>query len=83
MSEVVSLWGQPTGERQVQPQMVAALESLLEMARSGEIVGGVFAVRHCDGLCSYRVRGQISGYSLIGAVEAAKADALEIVRELP
>ena len=80
VSEVVSLWGQPTGERTVQPHMVEALEALLEMARSGEIVGGVFAVLHCDGAASYRMGGQLGGYSVLGAFEAAKANLVEIVR---
>ena len=79
MSEVVSLWGHPTGERTVQPQMVEALEGLLEMARAGEIIGGVLAVLHCDGMSSYRMGGTLGGYSVLGALEVAKADLLGIV----
>ena len=80
MSEVVSLWGQPIGEREVQPMLVEALEKMLEQARSGEIVGAALVKLHCDGLGSWDVAGKVGGYSLLGAADCAHACLLEMAR---
>jgi hypothetical protein len=80
MSNVHSLWGQPTGERTPQPELVAALEDALERARSGEIVGAAFATVYCDGLSGWSLAGRVGGNSLIGALEMVKAAAMEVNR---
>jgi hypothetical protein len=81
MSNVHSLWGQPTGERDVQPTLVAALEKMLEQARSGEIVGAALVKLHCDGLASWDVAGKVGGYSLIGATTCAQNCLMEMARD--
>ena len=80
MSNVVSAFGGPTGERAVNAALVERLECWLEMARSGEAVGMAGALLHCDGLASYSVAGTVGGYSMIGALEMARMDVVEIVR---
>jgi hypothetical protein len=66
MSNVVGLRGgeiRPLGE--ANPDVVAELERLLEMARSGEIKGTMIAVLHADDCVSGSRRGE-SSYRLTG-----------------
>lgn len=80
MTRVVSLYGGPTGERAPVDNCVLALEELLAKARAGEVVGVAVACLHFDRLASYHVAGQVGGYGIIGALEVAKVDLLEICR---
>lgn len=80
MTNVISAFGHPTGERQVSDALVASLEEWLERARSGEITGMAGAFLHCDGMASYSVAGLVGGFALIGALEIAKAELVEIAR---
>lgn len=57
---------------------VAVLEDLLEMARSGEIIGVSVAMMHADRSCAYRVVGVVGGYSMIGAMEMGKQVVIDI-----
>lgn len=78
--KVTSLFGGPTGERVVSEAAVAALDEWLERALSGEIVGFAIAVLHHDGLGAFELAGRVGGYSMLGALDAAHARVLEIVR---
>lgn len=80
MSNVVSVFGGPTGERAVNAALVECLERWLEMARSGEAIGMAGALLHCDGLASYSVAGSVGGYGMIGALEVARLELVEIAR---
>jgi len=72
MSNVESLYGGPSGAREPDAEAIEALEGLLEMAKSGELVGFACAVRHFDGAASWRFGGMIGGYGLIGSIETMK-----------
>ena len=78
MTDVVSIYGGPTGERQPSLVLIEALEDILERARSGEIIGGVFCGLYHDGLSDFSLAGKVGGYGLIGAVEMAKKTLLDI-----
>ena len=72
-SKVVSLTGAeviPPGT--VRPELVAELESLLEMAKSGEIEGIAAAVLYRDDCTTFRLKGRMSR-ALIGVIEMMKA----------
>lgn len=81
MSEVVSLWGQPTGERNPNPALIDSLEKALERAKAGEIVGAAYAFCYHDGYAGYELAGLVGGYSMLGAIETAKAGLMEINRD--
>lgn len=80
MSEVVSLTGGLTHQREVVPGCVSVLEDLLERARAGEIVGVAVAGLRYDATAAYRVGGRVGGYGMIGALEMIRADLVEINR---
>lgn len=80
MSKVASLFGGPTGAPEPNTSCIAALEELLEKAKAGEVVGVAVACLHYDRLASYHIAGQVGGYGIIGAIESAKVDLLEICR---
>ena len=84
MSEekVVSLWGHPTGEREVYDGAVAVVQEALPEVESGEVIGVVIVKLHHDGLCSYQVGGRVGGYSMIGGLHVATDDVMRVVREL-
>lgn len=79
-SNVKSLFGGRTWQPQPNENAIAALSELLEMAYSGEIVGVVVAGLCRDGCGLYRIGGQVGGYSLLGAVDVAKDELMDIVR---
>lgn len=81
MSEVVSLTGGLTHQREVVPNCVSVLEDLLERARAGEIVGVAVAGLYYDATAAYWVGGRVGGYGMIGALEMIRADLVEINRE--
>lgn len=70
---VVSLYGGPTGEREIVQHAVAEAERLLAAVKAGEVVGFAVSSVHCDGLASFAVAGKCGGYGQIGALEMAKA----------
>lgn len=57
--------------RESNPAVVAELESLLEMARAGELVGFACAVAFCGDLTSWRRAGRQTR-SLLGVLELMK-----------
>ena len=81
MSNVHSLWGQPTGERKAEPDVIKALEGWLEKAKSGEIVGVCVTAIYADGLAGYGLSGQMGGYAILGAIEQAKSVIVDINRD--
>lgn len=80
-SNVVEVFGGPSGLPEPNAACIAALEAWLEMARSGEIIGVALAGLCHDRASRYSVAGMCGGYSMIGAIEVARADLLEIVRD--
>lgn len=81
MSNVKSLYGGPTGQPQRNELAVQVLSEMLEKAEAGEIVGVVIAGLYHDGLAGFRTGGMVGGYSLLGALEMAKADLIEVLSE--
>lgn len=79
-NNVRSLFGGATGQREPNENAISTLEELLEMARAGEIIGIAVAGLCHDGCGMYRLAGRVGGYSMLGAVEIAKAELIDIVR---
>jgi len=67
VTKVLSLYGGPVGEHEVNETCVAALEEWLEMAKSGQIVGVCLVGLGYDNLAQYTIAGKIGGYGLVGA----------------
>ncbi len=78
MSNVKSLFGGPSGEREVVQSAVDEAKALLEAVQSGEVCGFAIVRLHHDQMASWRVAGHIGGYSMIGGLEHAKAVIMEI-----
>lgn len=72
MTNITSLYGGPTGQPEPVQSCIEVLSELLEMAKAGQVIGATVVMLHCDGLASYAIGGRVGGYSLIGAMEAAK-----------
>lgn len=58
------------------PDLVAALERLLERAKSGDIVSIACAVMHNDKSAAYKCVG-VTSYSLLGALRLAENVVIE------
>lgn len=59
-----------TQEREPDPEVIRHLDELLNMARSGELIGITGAVLYFDGLAG-RVRVGKVGFSSLGACQSA------------
>lgn len=71
-SQVVSLNGEIIDHRKANADVVDVLKSLLEMAKSGEIVGiAAVAVCHDDG--TWMRRAGLQNLAMLGRVEVMKA----------
>lgn len=82
MSEnVASIFGGPKGVPEPNETCVKALEELLEMARSGEIVGVAMAGLCADHMSRYAIAGNVGGYGMLGAMEVAKSDLVRIIND--
>lgn len=82
MSEnVKSLFGGPTGVLTPNENAIAVLERALEHAKNGQVVGVSMALLHHDGLAAWQAGGLVGGYSMLGALEMAKADIIAILQE--
>lgn len=77
---VKSLFGGPTSLPEPNENCVKTLETWLEMARSGELVGVAIAGLCCDHMSRYAVGGMVGGYGMLGALEMARADLVELNR---
>lgn len=62
-------------------QAIDTLTELLEMAKSGEIVGVAASVMHFDSLSSFRVSGRVGGYSMLGALSVIERVLIDINEE--
>jgi hypothetical protein len=80
MAEIRSLYGADIHQKQANPDTVAFLEALLEKARSGEIIGVAASILHDDFTASCAVVGGVGSYSMLGALEMARQDLVEINR---
>ncbi len=54
---------------------------LLEMAESGEVTGFVVAKLHSDNLASYTIAGMAGPYSVLGALDMAKSDLIDLMKD--
>jgi hypothetical protein len=76
--KVAPLFGGLKYQPEVIESAVQTLEMALEAAKSGEIVGVAIAMLDCRGMGSYSIAGRIGGYSMIGALEMAKAEIIAV-----
>lgn len=79
--DVESLFGGPTGEREVSSACVEGLEYLLERARNGEVIGFAASFLHADGTANYCACGHVGGYSMLGALEIVRCELVDAVRD--
>lgn len=79
--KVQSIYGGPSGVPEVSQACVETLEEWLEMARAGEITGVAMAGLCHDRAARYAVGGMVGGYSMIGALEMARAELIDMARE--
>lgn len=67
--QVVAINGEASyADRAINANCVAALEELLEMAKSGEICGIAASYQYHDNLGGYRLAGFVGSFSVLGAV---------------
>lgn len=78
MGEVRSLNGNAPAVLTRNETCVAELRKLLERAESGDVVGVALCAMHQDKTCSYSVFGMAGGFTMVGALEMAKAELVEI-----
>lgn len=76
--KVTALFGGPTGLPQRNESCISALREWLEMAEAGEVVGIAIAGLSYDACTRYRIAGKVGGYGMLGALEMAKADLVEV-----
>lgn len=69
MTNVVSLTGAPTGEREPNQICIEYVEALLEKARSGEVVGVGVVEFHCNGKALDNMAGRVGGAEMVGAAQ--------------
>jgi hypothetical protein len=67
VTKVLSIYGGPVGEHEVNETCVEQMEEWLEMAKSGQIVGICLVGLGYDNLAQYTIAGKIGGYGLVGA----------------
>ena len=77
---VKSLFGGPTGVPEPNETCISQLEEMLEMAKAGEIIGVSVAAVTKDGLALYRLAGLVGGFSMLGAMDVAKAELIDLNR---
>lgn len=69
MSNIVNLRGEvPASAGEPQPDLIEALEDLLERARSGEVQGVSMAYIYRDMAVSHGAYGQTNAVALLGAL---------------
>lgn len=81
MSNVKSIYGGPTGLPEPNDMAIEVLRDMLAKAEAGEVIGVIIAALHHDGLAGFQIGGMVGGYSLLGAVELAKADLIEALQQ--
>jgi|GEM_PF-2039338 len=78
---VTSLHGDEVLQPKPNESCVKALRELLERAKSGDVVGTICISLHSDGLASFSINGMAGPYSLLGAVDMAKSDLQDLMKE--
>jgi len=77
---VVSVFGGPSGQPEINSLCVETLREWLEMAESGEIIG-VAVVGLCkDGYARRQIGGVVGGHALIGAAQVNVAALVDHLR---
>ncbi|RJL08419.1 hypothetical protein [Paracoccus siganidrum] len=77
---VTAIFGGPTCQPEPSETCIQQLEYWLEMARSGEVVGVAIGGICADGLSRYGIGGRVGGYSMLGALEMARTELVEVIR---
>ena len=81
-NEVISLFtGQDVQCPTPNETCVAILRDALAQAEAGEIIGVAMAKLHHDHLGSFRVGGQVGGYSMLGALYRVQSEISRILEE--
>jgi hypothetical protein len=80
--KVAALFGGPTGERKVNPDVVALFEEYVEMARSGQICGAAVVYLCPDGQNGYDLRGRVGGHGMVGAATCLLSELVDVARGL-
>lgn len=75
---VTSLTGAPVPTMVPNESAIELLEEMLERARSGDVVGVCITAVHADKCGSYCMAGLVGGYSILGALEMAKAELIDV-----
>lgn len=78
---VASLFGGPTGQREVNQFCIDALEAMLQKAKAGEVIGVAMACMYHDGLAAYEMGGMIGGYPMLGALEITKMAVIQCMHD--
>lgn len=79
---VTSLFGGPVGLPEPNEACIATLREFLEMAEAVEVVGVAIVALDKDAYTRWAVSGKVGGYSMIGALETAKAEVMDLNRGL-
>jgi len=72
LSKVVGIHGNTPVSREPNETVIRELERILEMAKSGEVVGFAGALLHADKLSTVAYGGLLGTYGLVGALDVAK-----------
>ena len=78
--KVIALPGHITGQREVRDDVIKMLENLLDEARSGALIGVVYAAGYFDERTSYASSGKVAR-QILGALTLAQADLVDTLRE--
>lgn len=70
-TKVVSIFGGSVAQKIPNQACIEMLETYLELARSGEIIGAVVVALQHDGAANWSCCGMVGGFSLLGAMDVA------------
>jgi len=76
------LHGAAIYRREPVPQGVELAERFLDMAKSGEIVGGVYVASCADGSTEYNFGGYVGSFEMIGKLTYAAHDLMADRRQM-
>jgi hypothetical protein len=80
MGEVRGLFGDVPEPGEPVASCVDALRDLLERAEAGEVIGITIAAINDRHHASYSIGGMVGGYGLLGAIEMAKGELVQIMQ---
>lgn len=81
MADVVALRGGEVNTRTPNEGAIAEARKLLEQTEAGEVTGVVVIKLHSDNLGSYAICGMVGPYSLLGAVDMAKSELHDLMKD--